>query len=189
MEITEKELEDLIFSDLQFDPYSLVATGLDLTLVSLPTPNKVYWGRQVDFKQYGRADLVGWTRYKGSIYVDLIELKNRELTNNDFNQVFKYKQAIEEAFSNTARLTNRYHRLNVSCYLVGRGLNECHFLHNNSGVVIYTYKFGLKGFQFERCDGGWRSGDVELTLNDCRSGSKIITRSIHKPKLNAQAVH
>lgn len=189
MEITEKELEDLIFTDLQFDPYSLVATGLDLSLVTLPSPNRVHWHRQVDLKHYGRADIVGWTRYKGQIYVDVVELKNVPITNNDFNQVLRYRHAIEEAFNNSVKLTRYWLRIHVSCYLIGRDLNECHFVNNNTDVKVYTYKFGLKGFQFDTAKGKWHYGSGNLSLQQLRSGSSLISHSINRTTKDAEKVY
>lgn len=163
MQITEKDLEDLIFSDLEHDPVYITQTGLRLNLLTMVNDNNIHWMRQVDLKHYGRADIIGYSRFMGRIYVDVIELKNVPLQPDDFNQVFRYKAAVMEILHNTFK--GRFSFV-VNSYLIGPSMNEGHWIHNNSNCIVYTFKFGLHGFRFTRHDGGWHLGEGKLSRYD-----------------------
>jgi hypothetical protein len=174
MEITEKDLEDLIFDDLvETGGSDLIDRGFNTGLISREHfQNRVHWHRQVSFGAYGIADLVGYTRQNGSIYIDIVELKNVPLKCGDFDQLLRYKTAALEVAENTFKGDFACH---VSTYLVGPSIDAGHYIHNQIrfALNLYTFKFSIAGFQFEHHSAGWHRSDAKgLSLADVRSARR-----------------
>jgi hypothetical protein len=174
MEITERDLEDLIFTDLSEEPLNVLASGLKLRLLMGPNDNVIHWHRQVDLRQYGRADIIGYSRNKGRLEIDIIELKNRPLKCEDFEQIFRYKQGVQELIYNKFRSVHPI----IYCYLIGAALESGHFMQNNCACSVYTFNFSLRGFSFQYLSGGWRLGDGKL--NGYSSSDKATTPAIYR---------
>jgi hypothetical protein len=162
MQITEKDLEDLMFDDLINGGDRLRSRGFTTDLTTYNLPNKVYWKRQLNLKQYGIADIVGFTRMPGGISVELIELKNVPLKSEDFNQVLRYAAGIESII----RWRFKGIKVFISSYLVGPSIETGHFIHNSSRVELVTFDFKVDGFEFRHHTKGWTIGDrgsIKLT--------------------------
>jgi hypothetical protein len=162
MEITEKDLEDLIFDDLLDGGYELVNRNFNPFLVQMSLPNRVLWARQVQLPGYGVADIIGYSRFMGVLHVDIYELKNQPLKSQDFEQVLRYKTAVREALDNMKR---RF-EYNINCSLVGPSIESGHFIHNFSNVKLFTFTYSLRGIEFEWHSTGWRNGKGNLKLTD-----------------------
>jgi hypothetical protein len=170
MDIAEKDLEDIIFNDLVNDPENVFTTGLSLSLIHMPNYNNIYWHRQVDLVSYGRADIIGYSRKDGCLYVNIIELKVQPLISADFNQVLRYKTAVNEIIKNSFK--NIYSE--IRCYLIGPSIQDGHFIANNSTVRTITYNFSLRGFKFESLnDARWHKGDGNLSFGHIRKNGFI----------------
>lgn len=174
MDITEKDLEDLMFDDLSANHgRKLEQRGFKTQLRQIPEGKK--WLRQVQLKDYGVADIIGFARHKGRMIVDVIELKNKPLALPDYEQVFRYKKAVDEILFNTFK-GHFYH--DVKCFLVGPGIDSGHYLHNELyNLDVHTFKFSVDGFIFERHGTGWYRGDGKLTYFD------VVPRRKHNIKL------
>jgi hypothetical protein len=173
MEITEKDLEDLIFDALLYGGDDLLDTGLDTDLVYRGS-SETHWYRQPNLGAYGIADIIGVTRYAGKIWVDVIELKNRPLKTEDFEQVFRYETAVNEIINNTFR---RPVIRRIRCYLVGPSIETGHYTHNHTGITIFTFKFTVKGFKFYRHTPNWiKSSHKNLSIKNISYGSKVIVQ-------------
>jgi hypothetical protein len=184
MEILEKDLEDLIFGALGNEPSVLHSIGFKTDLMMTPNNNNVYWFRQVNLKGYGIADIIGYSRIGKSIHVDIIELKNVPLTSKDFDQVFRYKTAIEEALKNRLKGRNLY--VWVNCYLVGPSIDSGHYIQNNSMITLFTFKYGLHGFIFEPHRGGWcRDGGI-LELGDISFSGRADSYSLTREEIEVE---
>lgn len=181
MEITEKELEDMIFKDLNTEGMDLSEIGLDIRLNKPNLPNKVYWRRQVCLGDYGRADIIGFARGYGWIYVDIIELKNKPITAADFEQLLRYKSAVKEILHNTFKSPD----YDISCILIGPSIESGHFIQENARCQLFTFEFTLRGFQFSGCS-GWHRGKGKLTFRDIFPSK---TLNITKLLTNGQEVH
>lgn len=152
MEITEKDIEDLIFDDLSNNQgSSCFERGLDIQTLWI-NENKRFYVRQLNLDKYGIADIVGVCRFSGCIYVDIIELKNRPIKPDDFNQVLRYKCGIKEVISNTFRT---HQSTCINTYLVGPSIDDGHYIHKFSDVNVYTFSYSLAGFEFEFNPGDW----------------------------------
>jgi hypothetical protein len=177
MEISEKDLEDLIYQDLiHKGGRNLISRGLNTVCMSLGI-GSVVWLRQVRVEPYGIADIIGYRRYRGSIYVDIIELKNRPLECGDFDQVFRYKTAVLEMFGNSRPNM----RVLVNCYIVGRDINSGHYIHNHSDVNLVFFTFSIHGFQFRTENDRWCKNEGTLTLKSWTSAQK--QRIDYTPKI------
>lgn len=146
MQLSEKEIEDFIFSDLyECDGNDLHNQGMRLRIPELilsgTLTNNVKWFRQINLGPYGILDVVGVTRFKGKVLIDLIELKSVPMKPDDFNQIFRYKQGIIKM------LPNRFD-FSFRMYLVGPSLQEGHYIHNECDISVLTYKYDLSGIRF-----------------------------------------
>jgi hypothetical protein len=167
MEITEKELEDLMYEDLTTTGGRyLRKLGLEVSCM-IPFPGTVKWLRQVRLEPYGIADIIGYRRCRGGLMIDIIELKNRPIECNDFDQVFRYRSAVREMFRNSRPNME----IKITASLIGREINSGHYIHNNcTHTNLYSFKFGLAGFRFERHENRWCKLNGELTINDWSAG-------------------
>jgi hypothetical protein len=164
MEITEKDLEDLIFDDALKGGFRLFDRGFTPFLIGMAIPNKIYWQRQVSLGSYGIADIIGYGRYQGCLHVDIIELKNKPLRSEDFDQVLRYQTAVREALINSRIKCD----LKIRSYLVGPMVDSGHYIQNFLNIPIFTFKFNVDGFAFERHIGGWCRGGGELRLDEIK---------------------
>lgn len=151
MQLSEKEIEDLIYQDLTCnDGDTLNAKGLLLPFKSLrkykhhPFENRVHWFRQLNLDPYGVIDIVGFYRHKGVLSVDLLELKAVPIESKDFNQIFRYKKGIE-VFT---RQTFKDVALNITPILIGHGYDSGCYIQNNCDVIVSELSYGLDGFEF-----------------------------------------
>lgn len=171
MEITERDLENLIFDDLRDGGWHLHERGFKCPLIADSFPNKVFWYRQVPMKSYGIADIIGFTRYRGIIHVALIELKNVPITANDFEQLFRYKQGIRTIVENTFDNV----RAVISSILVGPSISSGHYINNVTDCTIVEFNYSLKGFDFQSHNGNWVRTDCKnITLRDIKCTNEIV---------------
>lgn len=177
MQITEKDLEDLIFSAISEGPYILFERGFTTSLIiNECEDNKVRWYRQVELSSYGRADLIGVQRFKGALKVNIIELKNVPVVSKDFNQVLRYKRAIQEILRNTLK-GEFYNR--IDCYLVGPSLEDGHFIQNYSSVDFIEFSYSINGISFKMTSkGAWMRGDGKLSLDQVSSSQRCVSNPI-----------
>jgi hypothetical protein len=161
MEITEKDLEDLIFESLLKAPGSLSVRGLTPTLVCLKGNNRVHWQRQVELRGYGRADIIGWCRCRGNIHVNIMELKNVPIVSHDFNQIGRYREAVAEIVRNSFK-GHQYPF--IDCYLIGPSIQDGHYIQNVFPGKVYTFDYSIRGVRFKQ-SGTWRNGDGDLHIN------------------------
>lgn len=149
MQFSEKEVEDLIFKDVK-ENYgeTLCEKGLVLPFQLKSFNHKiklnVKWCRQLDIPPYGTLDIAGFYRYRGILYVDLIELKACPIESAHFDQVFRYKKGIEVYI----RQTFKHVLFEINCILIGAGYNTGNYIQNNSEITVCEYTFGLDGFSF-----------------------------------------
>jgi hypothetical protein len=172
MQITEKDLEDLMFQDIEQGGYHLRERGLTSFLLSNEQPNKVYWYRQVQLKSYGIADIIGFTRRYGIIYVDIFELKNVPLCTNDFDQISRYHTAVKEIINNTfGKSVPSF----VQSILIGPDIDSGHYIHNQSRIELYTFTFSLAGFHFQHNPRSWvKVSDKGVTIRDTGYSKEFV---------------
>lgn len=140
MQFSEKELEDYLFDYLSNGlEYEAVQRGLKLDCLF----KNVLWFRQLNLEPYGIADLVGFYRDKGTIKVELIELKVVDLTVNDFEQISRYRTAIERYLRNTFKNP----RIDIKCTLVGKSYDGF-YCQNFMDLNVATFKYSLDGITF-----------------------------------------
>lgn len=172
MEITEKDLEDLIFDALIKDHRTLTSIGFKTDVMALRTPNKVVWNRQVELGDYGRADIIGYTRGWGTIFVDIIELKNVPITHKDFEQICRYRTAVREIIRNTFK---GHFWPEVHIYLVGPSIDSGHFIQDHTGCRMFIFSYGLTGFAFNQIKGKWYRGNGDLTMSKVSAQKTVST--------------
>jgi len=150
MSISEKELEDYIFDDLTCEGNNLLNRGLRLnfnSLLEVHTPNifNARWERQVNLDPYGIADIIGFYRYCGRIHVEILELKIREIKLEDFEQICRYRRAVERLVENTfpgRKLPIEYHLT-----LVGTSYDRF-YLSNLLPIRVAEFQYDLDGIEF-----------------------------------------
>lgn len=154
MQLLEKELEDYIFDDLESND------GLNLMVRGLTLYQSMHWFRQVDFKEYGICDILGWKRFKGEIIICLIELKAVAIKSECFDQIYRYKTAIESI------LSRRNISFKIECILIGESIETGHFIQNNCDLKLCKYTYDLNGINFEVFKGNWIKLNSKLQLQD-----------------------
>jgi hypothetical protein len=143
MELSEKEVENYVFEDLtENDGHGLALKGLELPFMNFGT--KVLWRRQLNIEPYGIIDIVGFYRYHGVVYVDLIELKKVNIEPAHFEQVARYKKGIEVYLSNTFKNPH----VIVNMIVIGSKYGG-HFIQNDFPVTVYSFDYSLDGINFE----------------------------------------
>lgn len=154
MQISEQELEDFIYEDLTTNyGDELNDRGLSLIARYDEYQPKIKWFRQFDVGMYGRIDIVGVYRYRGNIFIDLIELKAVPIRSEDFDQICRYENAIKEYLNHTLKGDFPIY---IFKYLIGTDISSGHYIHNvmrNTIVVVYNY--GLEGICFDSHEGRW----------------------------------
>jgi hypothetical protein len=173
MEISEKDLEDVMFKDLADGGDRLRSRGFTTYLTNHVIENKIYWYRQVNFKEYGIADLVGVARHRGHIIIDVVELKNRPLKSEDFDQVLRYKRAIREVMSNTFKRSRRPDFM-ITPYLVGPSISCGHYIHNELHGGLYTFDFTVSGFEFEGHTPSWYRPNCKPSLSTITYANQCV---------------
>lgn len=147
MHLSEKEVEDFIFDDLYMtNGKECLRRGLQLSVSELTKENKLYtntkWFRQINLGSYGILDIVGVYRYRGVIFVELIELKVVPIESVHFEQILRYKEGIK-------RFLKPQLRVNFECYIVGPSIKDGHYIHNNLDVSVIEYEYNLSGLRFK----------------------------------------
>lgn len=150
MQISEKELEDYIFEDLKSDGSTLFNRGLDTPYCSLlngvgAEGIKATWKRQVNLDPYGVADIIGFYRYSGVIHVEILELKIREVKLEDFEQISRYRRAVERMVANT--YPNRKLPIKYHLTIVGTDY-EGFYVNNLLPISVAEFTYGLSGIEF-----------------------------------------
>lgn len=192
MQLSEKEVENLIFDDLQ------KSNGEDLRMLGYKNqamafsdyhkkPLSVRWFRQFNIDPYGIIDIVGFWKYRGYLHADLIELKACPLTLDHFEQINRYKTGLQVFASQT--FDDSY--FEISTTLIGTGIENCHYTHNFSTVRIIEYTYGLRGLTFKDHGehGNWtRTNDEYCNFRSCLKSNKpsIVTLNYEN---HGEAVH
>jgi hypothetical protein len=153
MQISEKELEDYIFEDLTFNSgMGMLSRGLTTfhnRLLKSDIICQSKWLRQVDLGPYGRADIIGYYRYKGRIIVELFELKVVPIESGDIDQICRYQKAIEDYFGDKFSLE-------IYKYLIGTDIRSGHYIHNMlDDLIIAEFHYSLFGISFKSHSGAW----------------------------------
>lgn len=192
MEITEKDLEDLIFEDLRTGGYNLIRRGFNCELISDRFPNRIFWYRQVPLKSYGIADIIGFSRWRGMIHVAVIELKNVPIQAADFEQLFRYRQAVKTILKNSFK----HATFNIECILVGPSISSGHYIHNVCRSTVVEFTYSLSGVEFQSHEGGWFRTDCKgMNLRDIKCANEIVIPGVPSVVLasnhtdNGKAVH
>ncbi len=153
MQLSEKEVENFIYEDLNLNygqdlssrGMTLPSTGLVMSREEGDVLPPIEWFQQFNLDPYGVADIVGYYRWMGVIYIDIIELKAVELKVQDFEQLCRYRRAIERRLNNTFKRVSSVIRM----HLVGTSYDGF-YLHNLIPVTVYTYTYGLNGIMFDK---------------------------------------
>jgi hypothetical protein len=187
MEISEKELEELMYEDLTTtNGKYLNRIGFHVSCM-LREAGDTTWLRQVRMEPYGIADIIGYRRSRGYLIVDIIELKNRPLEAHDFDQVLRYQTAIYEMLKNSRNKM----RVSVESTLVGRGVNSGHYIHNYGNVNVFSFNYGLKGFDFELNPNSWCKNGGRMMLDSFTAAEtktiRLVQPSTSKP--HAEEIH
>lgn len=147
MTISERELEDLIYQDLvENRGESIFNRGLYISMCKI-------WERQLNLGPYGIADIVGFDRFHGGIDIQLIELKVVPIDAGCFDQILRYKTAIEEYLDNTLKGKFDYRFV---LHLVGPSMSSGHYIHNSiENCIVTEYDIDLNGIRFRGHRGNW----------------------------------
>ncbi len=187
MEINEKDLENMIFDDLKEGGDRLRSRGFMTNLTNDYRVITARWFRQVNFGGYGIADIVGYSRIPGIVLVDVVELKNRPIKSEDFDQVLRYKEAIRQMIYGKKGRRSCI-RMYINTYLVGPGMDSGHYIHNQLDTVVFTFKFTISGFEFESHNGSWYRPDTKLSVRALSFADSCIVESDNSEE-NAEEVH
>lgn len=146
MNISEQDLEDWIYNSYNENEEIVRDAGL-------PIYGKLL--RQVELGNYGRLDLVSYTRYRQSIGIRVYELKKGEVGTKAFLQAVRYAKAI------TRLIKIKFKQdvyLEIDIYLVGSSFEEGDFVYISDvipNVHVYTFDFGFQGIKFKEVT-GWK---------------------------------
>lgn len=171
MQISEKELEDYIYNDIRNqDAMNIQARGLNLIVTTLPV--KSYWIRQLNIDPYGIIDLIGYCKFQGELYIDLVELKVTESKLDHFEQIFRYKSGVRRY------LKSKISRVNINCYLIVKDeVEEGIYIQNESNIHVATYSYSISGIDFDmtRPFPGWyKTSDINVSIKDLQLNGKAI---------------
>lgn len=142
MEISEKELEDLIWSKIKASEFS------DLQAKGLPMNNNNKYFRQFNFGSYGVADIVGVCAVKLSnswrLYLSIFELKKDRIGSKTLSQAARYVKAAQRMACqwNEKYAKNRIIELDISIHLIGDSVETGGFVYLADifdKINIYTY--------------------------------------------------
>lgn len=161
MTLSEKEIEDLLFHDLtEYAGMGIHERGFKHKMHPF---DQFKWARQVNLGAYGILDLVGWGKVDGKIIINLMELKAVPLRAADFDQILRYKTAIDGMLSE--KLSHSNYQING--FLVGPEIQEGHYIHNwVNNFSVVTYKYSIHGITFETHRGNWCRTDSKLSLKN-----------------------
>jgi len=179
MELSEKEIEDLIYNDLTSNfGYELLDRGLQLDYHEFTDrTSKVKWFRQLNIDPYGIIDIVGFYRMFGSLCVELIELKKTPIELNHFEQISRYRKGLDVYLKNTFKNV----RIRYSMSIIGSDYNGF-YLQNILPIDVYTFSLELTGITFSlthkystwhRPDGNNKSFKIESATKVYSNGQKI----------------
>lgn len=180
MDISEKELEDILCQNLSRNIGRNVLYDRGFPLPYPPdeiSTFKVY--RQINFGDYGIADIITFCKHyeidiheddngkkSKRIYPDveitIYELKSREAEVKDFEQLSRYRTAVEEIIRN-GKISKYIH---VNSYVVAPDINTGHYLMNHSKLNMINFSYDVTGIEFNQTSGNWYRGDGVLTMND-----------------------
>lgn len=141
MEISEKQLEDMICLENRFE---LVTRGLEVF-------DHDHLFRQYNLGSYGIIDLVGIsaTTQFGylEVFVTIYELKKDEIGMSALGQICRYKKAFEDHFQDAG-----ISQFEVRTVLIGSQIEaSSNFVYVASQIDLlhcYTYEIGIKGLSF-----------------------------------------
>jgi hypothetical protein len=180
MQLSEKEIEDFIFDDLEHNNGNeLQYRGLTIPFTRRSGEQyiKCKWVRQLNIDPYGICDIVGFYRYEGTIHVELLELKSREIKMEDFEQIARYRTGIKKYLENTFSNPS----ISFNMVLIGTIGYERHFLQNILPVAVCELVYDLSGVSIKTHQGytGWvKTSDPGRNF-----------RAKQKQKLNGQKVY
>lgn len=180
MQLSEKEIEDLIFKDLiENNGEDINDRGLNMPFMDYRT--KVKWLRQLDIQPYGIIDIVGFYRHRGMLHADLLELKAVPIEARDFDQIFRYKTGLQVFTRKTFKRVN----INVNPILIGTGFSTGYYIQNNVDIIISELTYGVAGFSFNTYNGfnGWT-----VKNDDNCNFRKLLGRPSKQPT-NGKAVY
>lgn len=153
MDISERELEDMLF-----DAAQTVDGQHDLRERGLPIHGKMI--RQQSLCEYGRADLLTIERQgkvvdgfnvTPTVYLTIYELKKGEIGFSALGQVDRYRTAAY-AYAKLAPELQGYNIV-VEAVLIGDSLdNKSDFLFTTNfikGLYLCTYSFDYRGLKFK----------------------------------------
>ncbi|PRY40829.1 hypothetical protein CLV58_10612 [Spirosoma oryzae] len=159
MDISEKDLEDMIFEAAQ-----TVEGQSALRDRGFPIIGKVL--RQVTLSDYGRADLlsiscnrlnINGTRGDRYVTIRIYELKKGEIGLSTLGQVDRYKTAVRH-FANSIPELKGVH-VDIYVVLVGssieKGSDFLYSVNSRSDLYLCEYSFGIDGLRFTTYGEGW----------------------------------
>lgn len=169
MDISEKNIEDLIYENLTPDNVHLLAER------GLPFDEMNCFERQVNLGPYGILDLIGLNYYRSGkekiLEVFIIEIKKGEINIETYIQAIRYCKGIQVLLSKTC-LTLKFNQI-----LIGTSIKKNDFIYLtdiNEDVSFYIMKLSLeKGIYFNR-ENGYRISNSDFNLNPTLS-DKFIT--------------
>jgi hypothetical protein len=180
MQLSEKEIEDFVFDDLQNNN----GMGLQYRGLELPFTRRAYnqyikckWVRQLNIDPYGICDIVGFYRYEGAIHVELLELKAREIKLEDFEQIARYRTGITKYLKNTFSKPC----IQFNMVLIGTVGYDPYFLQNLLPISVSELRYDLEGVGLKTHYGytGWQK------TNDPGRSFRVNP----KQKLNGEKVY
>lgn len=135
MNILEKEIEDVLF-------YALTELSQDdLVERGLYRFDFYKYIRQLDLKEYGIADIVGYCidEEQKKCHFEIYELKKESITTSTFLQAVRYAKAL--------KLIYEYYHCNISIKLIGKSIDKqtefCYLPDVLSSVNFYTYSIDI----------------------------------------------
>ena len=146
MEISEKELEDYLFSH-NGENAGIPAEGILL--------------RQVNIEGYGVMDLLHIEFSPDvdgmpNVYIKIIELKKDVIDSNAIGQICRYKKGVERAFElfSKGKHGKHFKRVEIEGMLLGRSINDNndvgHTIDAIDWLTCKTYSLSIvNGIEFE----------------------------------------
>lgn len=162
MNFLEKDLEDIIYENLESNPLSLQERGLDTI-----NETGVRWiKRQLHIGNYGITDIVTFTSGKNPIngniqyFINVFELKKDIIDSKTFLQAAKYSSGIEDYLDEYRNLSDSDFPIYFNIILIGSKINlddiiyaarwmNLNFDDFAGGLYLYTYEYRLDGMYFK----------------------------------------
>ncbi|SDZ81681.1 hypothetical protein SAMN05192529_102105 [Arachidicoccus rhizosphaerae] len=160
--IHEKQLEDLIFEDIE----ETLGSTIELKGLHLNLGYYISAFRQLRFGEYGISDIITIGFEEGSIIVNVIELKIVPFSFDHLSQLARYVKAVKEMINNSPirRTVKIYGTLIVEQFPVNDSLYLPYILSDN--IAIYSTEYGLSGVKFSKLHSNWVRGEGKLSIND-----------------------